>query len=251
VSAVTSNSAQRKVSAEALSQARYAIYYAPEEGSPLDLFGQAWLGRDTRTGKRIRQPEVEGVFSQELQTIVSPAALYGFHGTLKPPFFLSDPEMKKTLIKDIKAFAAKEMPFYLPRLVVARIGRFLVLEPERSNNQINSLAERCVQHFDSYRQPLDSKELKTKYFLGLNSNQKQNFLNWGYPYVMDEFRFHLTLTGRIIDIHLSDHLIREIQKQLTGIDLNNIKVSSICLFIQPNKKQPFYLHSRYKFRATR
>ena len=131
--------------------------------------------------------------------------------------------------------------------MVARIGRFLVLEPDRPNNQVNSLAERCVRHFDSYRRPLSTEELNSQRILGLNPNQEQNLIKWGYPHVMDEFKFHLTLTGPIIDIHLSDHLMREIQKQLVGIDLNAIKVDSVYLFVQPDKGQPFLMHSRYEF----
>jgi hypothetical protein len=31
----------------------------------------------------------------------------------------------------------------------------------------------------------------------LTPEQEQNLLVWGYPYVMDAFRFHMTLTGPV------------------------------------------------------
>ncbi len=250
MSTACTDGAQLKTTEDALDHSRYAIYYAPELGSPLDKFGQAWLGRDTRTGNRIRQPEVVGVYSRELQNIVSPATLYGFHGTLKPPFFLSVPELKETLVRELKTFAAEESPFLLPRLVLAHMGRFLVLQPERTDGQINQLSERCVRRFDSFRRPPSAEELNGRCFLGLNSSQEKNLIEWGYPYVMDQFKFHLTLTGPIIDVHLSEHLFNELERQLEGIDLSAIRVASICLFVQTEKDQPFMLHSRYQFGAA-
>lgn len=247
MSVVNTDSAQIPGKTEAFNQARYAICYAPEKNSPLNSFGQTWLGRDVRTGNRIDQPEVEGVYSQELRNIVSPAAFYGFHGTLKPPFYLPVPELEEKLISDIQAFAASEKSFHLPRLTVARIGRILVLEPERSSDPINRLAERCVRHFDSYRRSSSCEDSDDRASSRLSSTQQENIIKWGNPYVMDEFKFHLSLTGPILDIHLSDHLMRVIQRQIAALDLNSIEVASICLFFQADKNQPFLLHSRYKF----
>jgi len=33
--------------------------------------------------------------------------------------------------------------------------------------------------------------------LGLSQNQMQNLERWGYPFLFSDFRFHMTLTGRI------------------------------------------------------
>src|SRR5690554_5056560 len=66
--------------------ARYAIYYAPEPGSPLDRFGAAWLGRSAWTGEPVAQPAVEGLDPEQLAAMTAEPRLYGFHGTLKPPF---------------------------------------------------------------------------------------------------------------------------------------------------------------------
>ena len=32
---------------------------------------------------------------------------------------------------------------------------------------------------------------------GLSPEQDTNLVEWGYPYVLDQFRFHITLTGKL------------------------------------------------------
>ena len=97
-----------KVKHRAKEEKRYAIYYAPEDDSSLDTFGQTWLGRDVRSGNSLVQPQVEGISSQKLKKIVSAAAHYGFYGTLKPPFYLKRPNLERHLFEDIALFALKQ-----------------------------------------------------------------------------------------------------------------------------------------------
>ncbi len=228
-------------------QTRYAIYYAPRRNSPLNRFGKSWLGRDALTGAALPQPELDGVFPEELTRLVSPAAFYGFHGTLKSPFSLSSTASKEALIKALKAFVAKETSFLLPKLVLIRMGRFLALTPEGPCPQLNALAERCVKFFDTFRRPLTQVELIRRRTAGLNPQQEKNLQKWGYPYVLDEFKFHLTLTGPIFNPILAEHLIQVINKQLLPLPMNAIEVNDICLFVKENEKKPFMLHSRYPF----
>ncbi|MGD2014015.1 MAG: DUF1045 domain-containing protein [Desulfobacterales bacterium] len=224
---------------------RYAIYYAPEEGSSLEEFGRSWLGRDAYSGNTVAQPSIEGISPQMLSDIVSVAARYGFHGTLKPPFFLRTPDLEEHLFKDIERFAATEKSIYLPRLCITEMGRFLALAPETRCPQINQIAERCVYHFDWYRRSPSIAEIKRRRAVGLTASQEHYLRRWGYPYVMKEFRFHLTLTGPISD----PALVARIKKTLAGLvterELISVKVESLCLFIQEQAKGPFLLHSRY------
>lgn len=244
---ITVDRTQPKKKESAYSNARYAIFYAPEKGSVLDNFGRHWLGRDATTTTPIKRIEIEGVFPEELARIVSSAAFYGFHGTLKPPFFLSPSASEKSLIQALKKFASKETPFYLPKLELSRMGRFLALTLEQPSKRANILAERCVRLFDPFRKPSTEVEINRRRTADLTPQQEQHLRQWGYPYVMDQFRFHLTLTGPIFNRSLADHLAQEISKKLTRLNLKDIKVNDICLFVQKAVEYPFILHSRYRF----
>jgi putative phosphonate metabolism protein len=226
---------------------RYAIYFAPEEGSSLDTFGQTWLGRDTRGCKTLTQPRLAGVSPQRLLDIVSAPALYGFHGTLKPPFFLSKPVLEIRLFQDIARFASEEIPFFLPKLHLVQMGSFLALMPAESCPALNRLANQCVRRFDFYRRPASIAEKNRRRKAGLNVNQEQYLQQWGYPYVMDEYRFHLTLTGPMTNPILAGNVKKALSGLLSEIELDAIRFESICLFVQEQEGRPFLLHSRYPF----
>ena len=52
---------------------------------------------------------------------------------------------------------------------------------------------------------------------------------WGYPYVMEEFRFHLTLTGRLDEATAErvETALRPVMAPLLPVPFT---VSSFCLF---------------------
>ena len=68
------------------------------------------------------------------------------------------------------------------------------LEPESS---LNALAGSCTTIFDAYRAPMSPQERARRIASGLSLSQIQNLDRWGYPYVLSEFRFHMTLTGAV------------------------------------------------------
>ena len=67
---------------------RYAVYYAPEPGAFAN-FCARWLGWDAITGAEVAHAEVAGLPCPVSELTETPRK-YGFHGTLKPPFHLSD-----------------------------------------------------------------------------------------------------------------------------------------------------------------
>ena len=83
----------------------------------------------------------------------------------------------------------------LPRLQVSRIGRFLALTPSRESAGIGQLAATCVGALDHLRAPPSAAELAKRRSAGLSARQEALLGRFGYPYVLEEFRFHITLTG--------------------------------------------------------
>ncbi len=159
---------------------RYAIYWLPD--GPLGRAGADWLGWDARAGQACATGRED---TEEPRR-------YGFHATLKPPFRLVQGTNAEALGVVARALAARTMPEDLGRLSVARLGRFCALVPDRNPSEV---AAAMVAGLDAFRAPPDAAELARRRSGGLTPGQDRLLARWGYPYVMDGFRMHLTLTG--------------------------------------------------------
>ncbi|WP_223424510.1 DUF1045 domain-containing protein [Tateyamaria pelophila] len=171
---------------------RYAIYYTPDIGTPLAEFGANWLGWDSASGQSRRHGQIE---SLDIDAITKTPRKYGFHGTIKPPFRLADGADPDTLTKALATICNETPPVTLDGLVLARLGRFLALVPVGDAAELATVASTVVQRLDSFRAPADEAELAKRRASRLSPAQDANLVTWGYPYVLDQFRFHMTLTG--------------------------------------------------------
>ena len=93
--------------------------------------------------------------------------------------------------------AADCAPVTLPGLVLTPLGRFLALTVPGDQSGLSRLAAACVRGVDAFRAPASDEELARRRMAGLSAEEDANLLRWGYPYVMERFRFHVTLTGRL------------------------------------------------------
>ncbi|MEM1352692.1 MAG: DUF1045 domain-containing protein [Pseudomonadota bacterium] len=172
---------------------RYAVYFTPD--SELAQLGAAWLGWDCAHGLSIKPPRIEGI--DDPHALTATPRKYGMHGTIKPPFFLASEKTAANLQEDFSALCCDLAPVSLPGLKVASLGRFLALVPQSASPELSDLAARVVRELDAYRAPPSDAELEKRRQARLTATQDVNLRTWGYPYVMDEFRFHITLTERI------------------------------------------------------
>src|SRR5262245_30384558 len=108
-----------------MSKARYAICFAPEQGSALEALGQEWLGRDT--AKADAKSPVPGVSIDRLATLTRGPRGYGLHGTFKPSFELN-PHTTETAMLAVAHVIAKSLsPIELPPLELGEIGSIVSL----------------------------------------------------------------------------------------------------------------------------
>ena len=174
---------------------RHAIYYAPEPG-PLATFGARWLGWDAEAGAPLAHPTVPDL-PQPVGKITETPRKYGLHGTIKPPFRLAPGTTENALNDALAAFCADQPAVTLDGLDLAQLGRFLALRPEGDETALNALAAETVRVLDAFRAPLSDAELTRRRTANLSPEQDALLLQWGYPYVMESFRFHITLTGKL------------------------------------------------------
>jgi putative phosphonate metabolism protein len=228
--------------------ARYAIYYAPGDTTDLWRFGTEWLGRDPLTGAALPQPAVDGLDRAFVAAATESPRHYGFHATIKPPFALASGEYAAQLIHALGEFAARRAPFAAPKLELTRLGRFLALTLAEPEPRMTGLAADAVRIFDGFRAPPEAAELEKRRAAGLSAVQETLLAKWGYPYVMDEFRFHMSLTGRLdpADIDRVEAALRPLVAPYCAAPL---PVDSLCLYWQKTRETPFTLLKRFRFRA--
>ncbi|MBM7067963.1 DUF1045 domain-containing protein [Actibacterium sp. 188UL27-1] len=195
---------------------RYAIYFTPTGG--LASFGAAWLGWDNATGTEVAHPQIDGL-PRPVAQITDRPRKYGFHGTIKPPFHLAKDKVATALEAETRALCARLKPVELDGLQLAQLGQFLAVIPDGDTTALARLAATFVEELDHFRAPPSEAELARRRGSQLSPPQEDNLARWGYPYVMDQFRFHLTLSGpmepadltathRALDPYLAPHLTR-------------------------------------------
>src|SRR5262249_7114273 len=81
--------------------------------------------------------------------------------------------------------------------VVRSLAGFIAVVPDAPNPDVDHLAADCVTIFDRFRRPLGAEERSRRLAAGLTAAQIAHLDRWGYPFVFDDFRFHMTLTGRV------------------------------------------------------
>lgn len=180
-----------------MSYSRFAIYFVPPAG-PLADAGARWLGWDVIGGYEVDQPVLPG-----LHDITMTPQKYGFHGTLKPPFRLSEGKTRADLEDATSKMAAALAPAVCDGLELTTIGRFLALTPYGDMGSLRRVAGACVRELDGFRAAASNAELARRRKAGLSARQDALLIEWGYPYVMEEFRFHLTLSGRLAEDAIS------------------------------------------------
>ena len=179
---------------------RYAVYVTPPPG-PLADFGAAWLGWDPVTGREVAHAEIPGLPAPVAEVTETPRR-YGFHATMTPPFALAEEQTEDGVTQTFERVCAERPPVTLDALRVGRMGRFLALLPEGDTATVDALAAASVRAFAPLRAPLTADQLARRRAAGLSPAQEARLLHWGYPHVIDGFRFHMTLTGKRPDHEL-------------------------------------------------
>ncbi len=206
---------------------RYAIYYAPAAGTALDQFGARVLGYDAWTGQDIAfDGIVEAVSSW--RELTEDARKYGFHATLKAPFRLADNSDEDGLRAACAAFAAIARPLPLIRPVVDAISGFIAVIPGDPSPELQRFAADCVRAFEPFRASMTPEDRVRRKPEHMTPRQVEYLDRWGYPYVMDEFRFHMTLTCRLDAVRRAPILAMLRERFARSISSSSRSIASRC-----------------------
>lgn len=185
---------------------RYAIFYTFPAG-PLAETGARWLGWDSLSGRETEPFDLDGLNPRKL---TRKARKYGFHGTLKAPFRLAPSVTKTRLLEVAQTCAARLSPAPIPNLSLVHKHGFLALRAQGDQSQLNACAAQIVRDFDPLRAELTESDIAKRNPARLSERQRAQMLEWGYPYVFDDFEFHMTLSSRVADADAQNLIARMI-----------------------------------------
>jgi putative phosphonate metabolism protein len=228
-------------------QSRFALYYAPPRESAWWRAGCAWLGRDPETDETLSAPRLAGLSCALAELTVAPRR-YGWHGTLVPPFRLAPGMTPEALFAAAQQWAATRARFEVSAQA-ATLGSFVALRPADDAGEValRALAADALRTLAPLREAQTSAELARRLDAPLTPQQRAYVEEWGYPYVFEEFRFHMTLSDSIDDAPMRETLVAAWNAQMR--DAGALPVDGVALFVEPQPGAPFVLWRRAAFQG--
>jgi hypothetical protein len=225
--------------------ARYAIYYAPAAATALWDKASAWLGRDAYADAPRDRPAFPALADLDLDAITADPRGYGFHATLKAPFELAAERGEAELLAAVRVFAASHTPFEAA-IAPAALGRFLAFRLQTVSLEMDALHGASVRDLDGFRAPLSDFDLARRRKAPLTPEQDKRLVAWGYPYVFEDFRFHMTLTGQIRDHDVRERVLGVLQAHFLP-ETGPHRFDGVAVFKQADRDAPFAILERAGF----
>lgn len=199
--------------------ARFALYYAPPRASAWWRAGCAWLGRDPEDGATLAPPQP---------------------GALRPGVAPDE------LVAAAAAWARACAPLAID-VDVAALGAFVALRPAHAHGDdaLRALAARALRALAPLRRPPADAERAKRAAAPLSERQRALLAEWGYPYVLDEYRFHMTLSDPLDDPAERAALID--WWKAAAAALGPLPVDHAAIFVEARPGTPFMLWKRLPF----
>ncbi len=229
---------------------RYAIYYVAPPGGDLDHFGATLLGYDAFSGSDVPFPDGIPQSAPDWREVTRDPRKYGFHATLKAPLALASGKTEAELLAACESFAGTPRAIPAIRPVVDSISGFLAVVPGEPSAALMRLAADCVREFDSFRAPLTPEDRARRNPSALTPRQCEYLDRFGYPYVLEDFRFHMTLTGRL-DAERRQPVLAMLRDRFSTLDLQTLDIDRIAVCRQDTADSRFRILGQFVLAQTR
>ena len=227
---------------------RHAAYFAPVSQSQAWDLGSKWLGRCAYQFTSLKQPEFENLSAELFEQLTRTPRLYGWHATLKAPFELNSNSRLEELQAAFKQLVNQTgSAFHLP-LKLADMGDFLALVPSQPSPELQALEDLCVRQLHHLALPLSEEELQRRTGAGLTERQSELLHEWAYPFVMDQFQFHMTLSGSLknVDPQQKADLTAAALEWFAPVLENGLDIDAVTWFSQDQKNGNFRWVERFE-----
>jgi hypothetical protein len=205
---------------------------------PLAEFGALWFGGF----------ETFGLNPDLAARATKAPAPYGLHATFKAPFRLAEQASPADLQDALAEFCDGRRPPAAGPLAFARHQRYLTLMFERNEADIDGLATESVTHFDRFRAPIEDQDRKRREIDKMSPRQAALLDEFGYPYVLSEFRFHISLAGPLESRDI-DEVEKALAPRLTPLLAAPLQIRELTLLGEPPDGGAFQTISRHRFNS--
>ena len=194
-------------------------------------------------------PAIKGISDEAFRQVTAAPRRYGWHATLKAPFTLASGAAEVELRAALQTIAASASPFEMPPMKVALLDDFLAIVPQPCSEAANALAARCVTELHPLAAPLSATELQRRRLAALSPAQDALLERWGYPFVLDEFQLHCSLTGSLR--HMNSQQVQNLQQAAQDwfAKLPPCLFESLALFAEPTQGADFVLQEHFRLAA--
>lgn len=221
---------------------RYAVYFVPKQDSLFHSLGSALLGYDNYTGQGLNSPELSLPKELCLVNITEEPRRYGLHATVLAPFFL-DKINEAELLQAARRFCTTATALSLPKIELVSHRGFLAIRPARTSQsereayeKLQALAARALLFFFPLAQTLDAAEISRRLKPDLSPRQQQYLHAWGYPYLFEDYDFHITLTNALKES--SAELVKPVLSDYFEAVLTQpCAIDTLCICRQPVSKE--------------
>jgi hypothetical protein len=228
---------------------RYAVYFAPRLESAWWQAGSKWLGRCAARSERRPQPAFPGISESQLEQATLAPRRYGWHATLRAPFALAPGVTRHQLQSLLRELGEALQSFQMPPMKVARLGNFLALVPVERCAAIDEVARTCLINLHPLAKPPTPEEFDRRRAATLSPEEEFLLAKWGYPFVMERFRFHMSLTGALDGVEPTIvHRLEEAARSWFS-ELPPLAFSSLTLFAEPMPMSEFIVIEQIDLRG--
>jgi putative phosphonate metabolism protein len=218
---------------------RFAIYFAPAPTNPLSRRASEWLGRDSSSEVQLDASGSTGIDALHLRGVTRSARRYGFHATLKAPMTLAEGTTRQKLEEAMLFLAMHQPQVRVGPVKLTLLDGFLAIVPADQTAALTTFAQTVVEAFEPFRAPLSDEARRARIERnGLTPRQIDLLDAYGYPYTAEEFRFHMTLTDRLVATD-RDAIIAAAERWFAPVVPETLTIDRLSLFHEPRKDAPF------------
>jgi hypothetical protein len=118
------------------------------------------------------------------------------------------------------------------KIVLNEISGFLALLPAAQSRALTDFAGECVGAFDAFRAAAGEADRAKRVANGLTERQIELLDRFGYPYVLEQFQLHMTLTDRLGPAD-HDDVLAAAKGRFARFDGTEIVLDRLVLFHEP------------------
>ncbi len=214
---------------------RYAVYWTPPPETAMAAFGALWFGG----------AETFGLAPELAARAIKAPAVYGLHATLKAPFRLKDDVAPPSLGGALDDFCGNRRAPAPGRLTLSHYQRYLTLTLRGNQADMDWLGAECVTHFDHFRAPPNEEDDARRELDALSPQEEEFLKEFGYPYVLSAFRFHISLAGPLESAEL-DEVAKALEPHLGPFMSQPFGIEDLSLLGEPQGGGVFEAISRHR-----